>query len=152
MGLPLVAAGVMAGGQIYSGLAAKAEGDALASQSMYNAQVKQREIEAEEQRGRLESIRQAEASAREIGVLENILGSAGAVTSEGTPVAVLGTQASEFEKENLLIGFESQTKQRQLASEKAGYEYEAKMHKKRGKAARTAGFLKGGSTLLTGFA
>lgn len=119
-------------------------GEEAAATSKYNQQVKEREAQAAEQRAMVESRRQAQEASRKMSTLRAGLGASGAVTSEGTPLAILGEQARQSELENLMVGYEGQT-------QAAGLREEGKQIRRAGKAERRASRIGAGASLLTGF-
>jgi len=151
MGLAAAGAATGAFAQIKAGQAQVAEAKSQQRVSEYNALVAQREARAEQQRGVFAQTRQAEEAARQMSALRAGFGAAGAVPTMGAPVAALAEQAAESELEQLLIGYESQLAQQRLMSEAELRQMEAKAFRRRGKAARTASYLRAGTTLLTGF-
>jgi hypothetical protein len=136
-GLLLAGAGLQAYGQYQAGEEASAVAD-------YNAQVKEREAQAAEQRSMIQSRKQAQAAARKMSELRAGFGTAGAVSTSGAPLQIIGEQAKQSEMENLEIGYEGTTEAKKLRSEGA-------MIKREGKSARRAGRIGAGATLLTGF-
>lgn len=139
MAVPLMIAGTLAGA--YGQYQAGEEANAVAK---YNQQVKEREAQAAEQRSLIESRKQAQAAARQMSELRTGLGASGVVTTEGSPLEILGEQAKQSELQNLEIGYEGQTSATKLREE-------GKMIRREGKAARRAARIGAGTTLLTGF-
>lgn len=135
--LMLAGTGLQAYGQYQAGAQQKAIDD-------YNARVKELEARTEEQRSIIESRKQAAAAARKMSELRAGLGASGAVSSVGTPLEILAEQARESEKENIAIGQEGV-----MAAQRA--REQAKMLKYEGKAAKRAGIISAGTSLLTGF-
>lgn len=139
MAVPALIAGI--GLQAYGQYQAGEEANAVAK---YNQQVKEREAQAAEQEAMIQSKKQAQAAARQMSTLRNQLGASGAVTSEGSPLEIIGEQAKQSELENLEIGYQGQQKA-------AGLRQEGLMIRRQGKAQRRAARIGAGSTLLTGF-
>lgn len=141
MGVP---EGLTIGGTLLSAFGKYQAGEEDNAVARYNAKLKEREAKAAEQKALIESRQQAEAAARKMSSLRAAISKSGAVSSTGTALAVLGKQAEESEKENLMIGYEGATESQRLRSEAEGLRYE-------GKVARRAGRIGAGATLLTGF-
>lgn len=156
--------------------AARVEGKSRQNIADFNAVVKEQEAKAERLRAGFASKRQAKKAAAIKSALEAKLGAAGGL---GSPVAadLAAEQAAELELENLLIGFEGETRARQAENQAILDRLQGKLAKQKGKAAGraanirlgmqiatlgVAGFGGGaasrgagnqaGSTLLTGFA
>jgi hypothetical protein len=149
--LAVVGTGMMAGGQVYSGLSANAEGKSSQNMANYNAQLAEREAKMTEQKTAYQQKLQAEEADRRMSTLRAGLGASGAVTTEGAPLMIQSKQASEFEMENLMTGFQG-------AQEAQGLRSEANLQRMQGKQARRAGknamigsFIGAGSSLMTGF-
>jgi len=149
--LMLVGTGLAAGGQIYSGMAASAEGKSAENLAEYNAALQEREAKQIEARTALQQRRQAEESERRMGTLRAGLGAGGAVTTAGSPLMIQAKQASEFELENLLIGYTGREEATAARSGAALSRMEGRIARQRGKAGKMAGYTGAGSTLLTGF-
>lgn len=147
----IASAVIMAVGAIYQGMAQSAQAKSQANLAEYNAQVAENDAKAVEQRSLVASRRQAEASARKMSAMEAKFGAAGAVSTEGSPLKIIETQASEFEKENLMIGYEGQTGASRLRSQAAGQKAQADIYSQKGKSAMTAGMIGAGSSLMSGF-
>jgi hypothetical protein len=174
LALPLMIAGVglqamgiigAARGEAAAGAAAAAEQQAAAAQAQsqqaianYNAQVKENEARAIEQRTAYEQQKQAEEAERRMSTLQAGLGEAGAVTTAGTPLLIQAKQASEFELSNLMLGYEGRTEAAAAKSEAELQRYYGKMggwqagvYQQRAKYEKAAGRMRAGTTLLTGF-
>lgn len=147
--LPL-AIGTLAVGQIAEGQAAKTEAENQAAIAEYNAQVAENEAKAIEQRGRFESIQQAQEAERRQSALS--LTSPGVVSTEGAPLLKQATQSTQDELANLLIGFDVRTAASRARSQATLFGLEAEAAKSRGKAAETASFIGAAGTILGGFA
>ena len=124
MAMMVIAAGVMAAGQIYQGYAAKVQGENVQRQMDYNAEVERHKAKlkasAISQRGAEKSKVQAkEASRLEGKMLANMAG-AGAIPGAGGLAAVLAEQAAESERENMMIGYDTT-----VASQYATFEGES---------------------------
>lgn len=143
--------GLAAVGQIQAGRAAAVEAKSAQAMANYNAAVQEREAKAIEQRTGLEQRRQAEEAARGMSRLRAGLGAAGAVTAVGAPLMVQAKQASEFELENLMIGYRGQTEAARARSAAEAERMQAKIYGRKAKTVERAGYLRAGTTLLTGF-
>jgi hypothetical protein len=149
--LGISAAGVVAGGQVYGGYAAKAEEKSQAAIDKYNAAVMEQEAKAIEAKTGFEQTRQAEAGARKMGTMRTEIGASGAVATIGTPLLAQAKQASELELGNLMIGYEGMTEAAQARSKATEYRMQAKLAKQRGRAAVIGGFVGGaGAGVSTG--
>ena len=147
----LVALAVMAAAAAYKGMQQNAQAKSAANMAEYNADVAKSEAKAIEQKSLKQSQIQAANSARKMATLEAGLGASGAVTTEGAPLAILGTQASEFEKDNLMIGFEGQVAASQKRAQAVGDEMQADIYREKGSQAQTAGFINAGTTVMAGW-
>lgn len=141
----------MAAGQIYQGMAASAEGKSAQNMAEYNAKLAMREKQQIEQRGKQESILQAKAASRQESKLLASLGASGAVVQTGTPLDILAEQAAESERENLMIGYDTQVAASQAESQARVDRMRGKVARTRGKHKATASYIGAGGTLLTGF-
>lgn len=139
LAIPLMVGGIglSAFGQVQAGRQAEATAN-------YNAQLQERQAQANEQRASIASGRQASEAARKMSSLRASMGAAGVKETSGTPLAILGEQARESSLENLTIGYEGQIGAEQKRQEAA-------MTRTQGRSRRTAANIGAGSTLLTGF-
>lgn len=160
LALPLMIAGIgtqvagavaAARGQRYAAEVAAAEAESQAALANYNAQLAEREAQAIEQKTKYEQQKQAEEAERRMGALEAGLGAAGAVTTTGTPLLIQAKQASEFELENLMIGYEGETEAAKARSEAEMQRYQSRIYQQRVGYEKKAGRIAAGTTLLTGF-
>lgn len=153
LAVPLMAAGIglTAVGQIQAGRAAAAEAESAQALANYNAAVQEREAQAIEARTGLEQRRQTEEAARAMGAMRARIGVAGAVPTVGAPLQVQAKQASEFEMENLMIGYRGRTEAARARSAAEIERMGGELAKQRGKAAKRAAYIGAGATLLTGF-
>jgi len=140
-----------AAGQVQAGRAAGVEGKSAQAIANYNAAVQEREAQAIEQRTGLEQRRQTEEAARGMSRLRAGFGAAGVVPTAGTPLQIQAKQASEFEMENLMIGYRGATEAARARSAAEIERMGGKLARQRGKAAKQAGYIGAGATLLTGF-
>lgn len=122
----------------------KSAGDESAAVAKYNQQVKEREAQAAEQRAKIESRKQALESSRKMSELRAGLGASGAVTTAGAPLEIMAEQSRQSDLENREIGYEG-------LQESATRRAEGVMIAREGRAARRAGRIGAGATLLTGF-
>jgi len=142
---------VTAGGQLYTGLAGKAEADSAANMEKYNAQVELRRKHMIEQRGKSASILQAKAASRGQSSLVARMAASGGVVQTGSYLEVLGAQAIESERENLMIGYDTQVAASQAQSAADLHKMQASIYKQKGKNLMTAAFITAGTSLLQGF-
>ena len=140
-----------AAGQVQGGMAAAAEGKSQQNMANYNAALQEREAQQIEQKTALDQKKQAEAADRAMSTMKAGLGASGAVTSEGSPLMIQAAQASQFELDNMNIGF--QGSEEALAARSQGQLdiMGGKIARQKGAAAKTAGFMGAGATLLSGF-
>jgi len=149
--LLIAGAGLMAGGQLYQGEAARQEAKSAANMSKYNAALADQEAKQVEAKTALEQRRQVEASDRQMGTLAANLGASGAITTEGAPLLIQAKQAAEFELDNMLMGYEGATQAARLRSQANLDRMQSKIYTRKGKAAQTASYMQAGGTLLQGF-
>lgn len=145
--LILAGAGVMAAGQIQAGREAAAAGKSAQNINNYNAAIMEQEAKAIRAKGAFEQIRQAKEAARIKSTLRTKIAGQGAYGSG----LLEEEQAAELELEGLLIGGEAETAARRAESQAILDRAAGKLAKRRGKAAKTAGYIGAGATLLTGF-
>lgn len=152
MGLETLAiAGVMAGAQIYQGMAASAEARSQEAIAKYNAAVQEQEAKAIEARTKIAQRRQAEEAGRQMARIEAGIGASGAVGGVGSPLLIEAKQTSEAELESLMIGYEGMTAAARARSQAEMDRLQAKLYAKKAKNVMTGAYLGAGSTLLTGF-
>lgn len=149
--ISVMAVGAMAGGQIYSGMAANAEGKSAQNMANYNAALAEREAVATEQKTAYKQKLQAEEAERRMSTLRAGLGASGAVTSSGSPLMIQSQQASEFEMENLMTGYQGRQEATALRSEADLQRMQGKQARRAGKNAMIGSFIGAGSSLLAGF-
>lgn len=141
---------VSAVGQLQAGRAAETEAESAQRIANYNAAIQEQEAKAVKQKVTFEQQRQAEAAAREKSKLRARLAASGALPGPGQEL-LIEEQAAELELENLLIGYEGEVAAGRAMSQAELDRLSGRLAKKRGKAAKRAGFVKAGTTLLTGF-
>lgn len=153
LAVPLILAGtgISAAGQIQAGRAAEAEAESARNIALYNAAIQEREAKAIERKGEFEQFRQAEAATRAKSRLRARLAATGAVPDIGTPLLLQEEQAEELELESLLIGYETQIGAARARSQAEIDRLAGRLAVGRGKAAKRAGLVGAGATLLTGF-
>lgn len=117
----------------------------------FNARVQKREAQAIEQQTAFRQRRAAQEGARQASRLKAAIGASGAVVSEGTPLLIQGTQLAESELDVLLIGQQGAVEAGRARSQGRLDQLQAGIFGGRIGAARTAGVLGAGTTLLTGF-
>lgn len=147
-----VGLGLTALGEIQAGRAAAVEAESAQALANYNAAVQEREATAIEQRTALEQRRQAGEAARAMSRLRAGLGVAGVVPTAGTPLQIQARQASEFEIENLMIGFRGVTAAERARSAAEMERMGGRLAIQRGRVRERAAYIGAGATLLTGFA
>ena len=145
-------AGVMAAGAVYQGMSASAQGKSAQNMADYNAKLAEQNKNRIEQKGRAESIRQAEAASRNEAAILAKVGQSGVVTQTGSPLEIFAEQALESERENLLIGYDTQVAASQQQSQADIDRMSGSIARERGKNQATASYIKAGGSLLQGFA
>jgi len=148
--LPLLFIGATVAGGVTQAQAAKQQGKDQQAMMNYNARVKEEEAKAAEQKGTLESQRQAEAASRRQSSLEAELGGSGAVPTAGSPLLIQAKQASESELDNLIIGANTVNEMAGLRSQSQLDYAQGKMYRKAGNNAATATYMNTGTTVLGG--
>jgi len=153
LALPAMIAGIglTAAGQIQAGRVAGAEAESAQAIANYNAAVQEREAQAIEARTGLEQRRQAEEAARAMSAMRARIGVAGVVPTVGAPLQVQAKQASEFEMENLMIGYRGRTEAARARSAAEIERMGGRIAIQRGRARERAAYIGAGTTLLTGF-
>lgn len=150
--LLLAGTGLMAGSQIYSGIAAREEAKNAEAVADYNASVMEQEAKSIEAKAKFDSIRQAEEAARIKGSLTAELGTSGVDVSVGAPLLLIAKQASESELDNLMIGYEGYLAASRARSQATNYKLQGDLAKQRGRNKMIGSFMGAGGSLLTGFA
>lgn len=120
------------------------QGNATAKAAKTNALFQQRNAVIARQQAAEDADRSRRAARRRLGALRAGFGASG-VSLEGSPLDVLEDQAMESELDALTIQYQGE-----LSA--IGLESEAALSRERARASKTAGYLKAGSSLLTGAA
>ncbi len=141
---PVTATALIVGGAGLEAFGAIQEGKSAKEAADFNAAVSRSDAEAARQKARFDQVRQAKEASRIKGTMAARAGATGARTDVGAPVLAAADQAAELELDNLLIGFEGETRAKRLESQAALDEFG-------GKVAKQASKIKAGSTLLKGF-
>lgn len=149
--LLIAATAMTAGSQIMAARHADAMGKNNQAIMDYNAKVDEQNAQAVEQQTMYEQKQQAENADRSLSSMRAGLGASGAVTTEGSPLEVMAKQASEFEQDNLMTGYEGRTRANQWRNQATADTMTGRMYRIAGKNARNAGYMAAGGTLLTGF-
>lgn len=136
--------GLMLAGTAISAYGQYQAGEQAAAVAKYNQQVKEREAQAAEQKTMIAQRKQAQQAARQMSTLRAQMGAAGAVSTTGAPLEILGEQARQSAIENLEIGYEGTQEAERLRAE-------GKAIREQGRATRRASRIGAGATLLTGF-
>lgn len=149
-GLIAIGTAVGVAGQIQVGRVAQTQAQSAQNIADYKAAVMEQEAKAIEQRATFEQKRQAERATRIRSALTAKIGAAGGL---GSPVAtdLAAEQAAELELENLMIGFEAEVGARRALSQAEIDRLTGRVARRRERAAVTAGRIRVGETLLTGF-
>jgi hypothetical protein len=140
-----------AGGQVYSGMAANAEGKSAQNMANYNASLSEREAKMTEQKTAIQQKQQMEDAERRKSTMIANMGASGVVGTSGTPLLIQAQQAEQDELQNLMIGFSGAEEARALRSGATLQRLEGKQARAKGKAERTGAFIGAGGTLLSGF-
>jgi hypothetical protein len=148
--LGTIGTGLSVLGNIQAGQAAESQAKSAESLAEFNAAVQRREATAIEQKSKFESKRAAQEAHRRRGAQE-VAGAARGVA--GSPVAedLAVSQAAEDELEQMLIAFEGQTLAGRARSQADLDIATGKIARRKGRAAKRAGLIKAGTSLLTGF-
>lgn len=149
--LLLVAAGVSAAGSIQQGRVAHAEAKSQAAMSQYNARIMEREAEAIRQKAAFDQKRQAKEAERIKSRMRTKMAGSGVMQGVGTELLLEEEQAAELELDNLLIGYGAEVEARRAESQAKMDMAQGRIYRQRGRAARTAGYMGAGTSLLTGF-
>ena len=138
-------------GDIYGGMVGASEAKSQANIANYNAQVQENEAKAVEQKTIMESQDQAAESARKLSTMKANIGASGVVSTEGSPLLAMATQAVEFAKQNQRIGHEGVVQMQRHKTQANLDRTQAKIYKQKAKNIKTASYIKAGTSLLTGF-
>ena len=138
-------------GDIYGGMVGASEAKSQANIANYNAQVQENEAKAVEQKTIMESQDQAAESARKLSTMKANIGASGVVSTEGSPLLAMATQAVEFAKQNQRIGHEGVVQMQRHQTQANLDRTQAKIYKQKAKNIKTASYIKAGTSLLTGF-
>jgi len=144
--LLMIGMGTQAAGQIQAGRVAASEAESAKRVHAYNAAVMESEAKAIRDKGKFEQVRWAKHAARVRSALRMKIAGQGAIGSG----LLEEEQAAELELEGLLIGFETETKAQRAESQAELDRISGQLATRRGKAARKAGYIGAGATLLTG--
>lgn len=142
--------GLAAVGQLGAAGAMAEQAAMQAALSEYNARLQDREAEQIEAETLFARRRQLREASRIGGTLRAAIGASGLIPTEGTPLLIQSRQAAESELENLLIGYEGQAGAQRALSQGVLDRLQAGFYRRQAGAARTAGWIGAGSTLLTG--
>lgn len=148
--LAIVAAAVVAGGQVQQGMAAKEEGKAMRKIAEYNAQVLEQQAVAAEQRAGYAATLQEREGRRLTARQRALYAKGGVMVDEGTSLTVLTETARELEMERLMVLREGKVAAGQARSRAYGEQLRGKAAERRGKAAFRGSLLSAGGTILTG--
>ena len=152
-GIALGAAGLASSayGQVRAGQAAAAQAKGQEAMAAYNARVQQQEAEmAAQQSIYRQNLHNREMSRQQSSLLAS-LSASGADPSAGTPLLIQAMQASEAEMDRLMIAYQGQIASGRALSQGNMDRLQANIYGQRAKNEATAGYLKAGTSLLTGF-
>jgi len=147
----IVGTGLQAVTQIQAGREAQAQAESAQNIANRNAALMEREAKAIKAKTEFEQKRQVEAAARIKSRLRARLAATGAVPDIGTPLLIQEEQAEELELKQILIGYEGQVEAAKARSQAELDRLTGRIAIKKGKAAKRAGYIGAGATLLTGF-
>lgn len=134
---------ILAGvGSVFSAIGAMQQGKAASAAANYNASISERNAQIETMQASEDAERSRRASRRRIGAMRAAYGASG-VTMEGSPLDVLEDSFAEGELDALTIQYQGR-----MAAE--NHRGEAVLSRMQGKAAKKAGFIRAGTSLLTG--
>lgn len=145
-----IAAGVTGG--VMSAMSAQQAGKDAQTMADYNAKVEQQKAKQLEAKAAFDQQRQAEDAARGMGELEVGIGKSGAVGTVGSPLLIAAKQASEYELDNLLIGYEGKIGADAARSQAALDTMEGDIALRRGRNQAIGSYIGAGGSLLGGFA
>lgn len=148
---PVLAIGASVAGGVMSGMAAQQAGKDAKTMADYNAKVEQQKAKQLEAKAAFDQQRQAEASARGMGELEAGIGKSGAVGTVGSPLLIAAKQASEYELDNLLIGYEGKIGADAARSQASLDTMSGDIALRRGRNQAMGSYIGAGSSLLSGF-
>lgn len=148
--LALWGTGIAAAGLLQAGREAEAETQSAQNIANYNAAVMEQEAKARKQKSLYEQQQQAKRATRVKSTLKARIAKAGGL---GSPVAadLAAEQAAELELENLLIGYEGEIGAERALSQAKLDRLQGRLYAQKGRAAKKAGYIGAGATLLTGF-
>jgi len=143
-------AGLGALGASQQGEAGRAEAESRRNIELFNAEVNRQAAKGERQKAAFNQKRQAKETAE---IRSRLIAATAAKGGAGSPVIadLAAESASEAELENLLLGFEGEVAAKKLESGAQLDVAQASIFRKRGKAARRAGRIGAGQSLLGGF-
>lgn len=120
------------------------QGRAASAAANYNASVSERNAQIEEMQAAEDAERSRRATRRRLGAMRAAYGASG-VALEGSPMDVLEDSYAEGELDALTIQYQGR-----MAAMNS--RENARLERMRGRASKTAGYLKAGTSLLTGAA
>ena len=151
IGLGAGGLGLGAIGLVQQGQAAAAAAKGQEAMAAYNARVQQQEAEmAVQQSLYRQSLHNREMSRAQGALLANLAAS-GVSASEGTPLLIQQTQATEAEMDRLMIAYQGQISSGRSMSQASLDRLQGSIYGQRAKNEATTGYLKAGTSLLTGF-
>ena len=155
MPVPWLAIAVIASAAL-GAYSAYAQGQAQSKMAAYNALIARQNAELARKQMAIAKTEKEIIEARHRREAEKTLAAQRAgwakagVSMEGTPLIVAAESMSEAELDALAIRYASTVEQSQILAQAAGYEQQAQLERMRGRAARTAGYLGVGTSLLGG--
>lgn len=145
----LAGAGLMAGGQVMQGQAAKTEGKNMETLANYNASVAEMAANEEERTAAYKAEAQQKEAQRFLAKQRTLYNRAG-VYGE-SPIAVLNDSAYELDLDRMMLRREGTIRGSQLRASAVGERLRGKAAKRAGKTAFNSSLLSAGGTMLTGF-
>lgn len=148
--LTLAAAAVAAGGQIYSGMAANAQGKYEARVANENRKAELAARDDANRRGTIEQLRHYRQLSQRLGAQRAQMAGTGLDVNFGSPVDLLGDTEMLGWEDSQIIAENTAREARGYEINAANYTMQGRAAKARGKAALHGSFFQAGATLLGG--
>ena len=140
-----------AAGQIQAGQAAAAQAKGQEAMAAYNARVQEQEAEMASQQSLYRQQLHTREGSRQMASLRANMAASGVDISEGSPLLIQQTQATESEMDRLMIAYQGQIASGRAMSQAGMDRLQGSIYSKQAKSAKTTGFIGAGTSLLTGF-
>jgi len=148
----LAMAAMSAVSSIKQGQQQKANADFQSRMALRDQQVAERQARAAEMKAAYDQQQFQRRAARMMAATRAQLGASGALMGTGTPLAILGSQASELALDSSMIGYNAMTTAAGYRDQGSLDAVQSKMYTQAGKSAEEASYWKAGSSLMQGFA